>query len=187
VIRFFLIYTYFFIIAILGKILNNDSIVWSKDSKLIWSYFKGIPDNKDSVDARSSLSIHYFYARHDDSLKIITKSVFDCTKSWVKLNDTTVVLLAHEKGHFDIEEIYRRRLNKELGKILLSKAEYKKEFQIIFNKICDECSNKQDQYDVETKHSQILLRQREWAKKISKELIELEQYDLNSITVGLKS
>lgn len=108
---------------------DEDVIIWSKDRKLTWNDFLGIPDSKNS---HTALTRSIYYHKADPIIKkngsecefqlgnIKTYTLFRKSGSWVKLSFLTSrnedQLLEHEQGHFDIGEIYRRIFEAELKK-----------------------------------------------------------------------
>lgn len=157
--------------------LNNEQkyIKWDKDRKLTWTDFKGkAPNTNDNVAAMTSLDfiVESKSNSRDKEAKVFIQNIFSTKESWVKKNSRNVPgLLEHEQGHFDLGEIYARKLRKRIAnnpdknKIM----EYVEQAYESLHKI-------QDLYDKETVHSIDKVRQKEWLLKIAKELNELEKY-----------
>lgn len=158
-------------------------IFWSNDMKITWADFKGKVDENDSFKARSCIGIiqkeNYKYKGSVLTATIVVKASFDQSCSWaladVKGNDA---LLSHEQGHFDISEIYARKLRKSLKELALAKREIS---EINISKIIDTYTAERDAkdalYDTETNHSQDAATQKEWSIKIRNELKGLEQFN----------
>ena len=82
----------------------------------------------------------------------------------------------HEQGHFDIAEIFARKLNKEIT-MFLTKSKRHEELNNIYTKVMNEKRDTQQLYDEETNHSINKSQQAAWNKKIEEMLEELKDYD----------
>lgn len=154
---------------------NEEIIKWSASKPLTWADYKGQPDPESDAVASTStvLTIEYKLSAESFSYKI--KSYFSKNKSWGLLK--TPYILSHEQGHFDIAEIFARKLHKEMSGYKYNKKTYEKELPRIYDKITNEKMDMQDEYDKETNHSINKEKQAEWLKKIAKLLKEYEEWD----------
>ena len=153
---------------------NEELITWSKDKKLTWADYKG--KVKTGTDAAAStatyLGIEYNFTGNGFDYKITCS--FSKTRSW-GLHKTDYIL-AHEQGHFDIAEIFARKLNKKMGEYKFDKDSFKDDLKIIYQSIALEKDAFQNQYDDETDHSIKKEKQAEWLKKISDLLKEFAAF-----------
>jgi predicted secreted Zn-dependent protease len=94
-------------------------------------------------------------------------------KSWVKA-EPSENLLRHEQGHFDITEIYARKLRRHFERNPQLCAKGQAAVDAEAKKIFAEWDATQDQYDLETNHSKNIPVQREWETRIQHDLKELE-------------
>lgn len=78
-------------------------------------------------------------------------------------------ILQHEQLHFDITELYARKINATLNKNIYDITNYKNAHKIYSNFI-DQWNKEQDRYDAETDHSRNLIKQQEWEIKIKEQL-----------------
>ena len=76
----------------------------------------------------------------------------------------------HEQGHFDITEIYARKLDNALREYNFNPKRFKTDLDEIYKDIMEEKEELQNQYDLETDYSRNKEKQTEWLKKIQKEL-----------------
>lgn len=156
----------------------NDSVFWSEDAKLKWSDFKGaVPFGDLGIKkAASSLEIVAegveFYLDSIPVFKI--EAIFIKTESWTILK--TEDLLKHEQGHFDITEIYARKLRKIYCELNKKKVADFNIYGQAFEKINSELHETHKFYDKEVYF--IPENQIKWSEKISNELTELEEYKL---------
>ena len=108
---------------------------------------------------------------------------FSKTKSW-GLHKTDYILM-HEQGHFDIAEIFARKLNKKMSEYKFNKNSFKEDLKEIYQSIAIEKDAFQNQYDEETNHSIKKEKQAEWLKKISDQLKEFEIFPIIDLRSSL--
>ncbi len=153
---------------------NTSEILWGQ--RLIqWDDFKGRPEMRGKYVASLSSSIQVagrFVNR--DSVVYEVKASMNTQKSWVAIKSDT--LLQHERCHFDITEMYARKLRKEMLKRRFSAATLNKEVSKLFRKMNEERNQMQILYDEETNHSIHYQKQLAWEKKIAQALLELEGF-----------
>src|SRR5258705_4867657 len=105
----------FFITPVVAFAQSKDEelLDWSASRKLTWNDYKASPDpNSDAAASTTSyLAIEYNITSSNFGYKI--QSMFSKTRSWGL--HKTVYILNHEQGHFDIAEIFARKLNKEMS------------------------------------------------------------------------
>jgi hypothetical protein len=154
---------------------NNDSIPWTESRKLTWADFKSTPDNNSSNAAlTSSKTTFQFSYDSEKGFSFTISCVFDKTSSWGKVK--TDYILSHEQGHFDIAEINARRLNKALKAYVFNSKTANKDVPAIYQKIMEEQSAMQQQYDDETNYSRDKEQQGIWLEKIKNDLDKLKDY-----------
>ena len=92
----------------------------------------------------------------------------------------------HEQKHFDIVELYARRMRKDLALLKCSSMAVLNETADSLYKLYDkEMDRYQDQYDEETDGSMNGDKQREWNRKIPDELHLLELYSQTTFTLKI--
>lgn len=153
---------------------NEELLDWSAARKLTWNDYKGRPEpgNDDAASTTTYLGIEYNITSSSFGFKI--ESRFSKTRSWGRYKDDYV--LSHEQGHFDIAEIFARKLNKEMSEYQFNKRTYQQDLNKIYNVILEEKATMQGDYDDETNHSINKVKQAEWLKKIAKMLEEYKGY-----------
>ena len=183
---FFIIYCTIFLgdVSFSQNYPLNDRIYWSDTVKIKWLDFQGVPDSLDKHRALSTTSLSYNVELVGRILEINIEPVFLKSKSWVRC-DTTASLLLHEQKHFDIVEIFARKIRKKLLSEEFTLANYQGEFSTIYNNLYKEMRHYQKLYDLETDHSRISEKQKEWNKKISEELEKYNDYKESVIEVYL--
>lgn len=164
---------------------DGNKIQWSPEKQLVWKDFKGDPKLSSKHGAISNIGLSYDYKtlkNGDIQLTIIAN--FYKKDSWVKPNDKTESLLAHENLHFDIAEIYIRKMRKAImDNGTVSTKNVNKVFREIYQNNKKQYDERQFLYDTETNHSKIEQEQNRWSKIVSQELLELSAYQEVIITI----
>ncbi|MAC95442.1 MAG: hypothetical protein CMC96_08065 [Flavobacteriales bacterium] len=170
---------------------SEDKIEWSENTQLTWEDFKGKPYNSYKHDALSKLEISYWFnVPREGSAQVEIKAIFYKKSSWVKPKEKTESLLSHENLHFDIAEVFARKVRKEIKAYYEKKGRSKasklnKKFSKIYNMLYDDYEKYQQLYDKETAYSTNKKEQARWKEKIKRELIELEEYAKSVVEINL--
>jgi hypothetical protein len=167
----------------------NERIQWDKNRPLTWKDFKGEPDsmlkNKYLAISWCGIQTSYALSKNKDSLLVGLKAHFNTKLSWVVTKSSSKNLLNHEQTHFNIVELYARKLRK----VISTEKVYKKKISESIDKLFydnDKLKNQyQNLYDKETNLSRNKVKQKEWEKKVAKELLELEMYSDTLVKVKL--
>ena len=166
---------YFLILLLFPSVLfsqssNEEVLEWDPSRKLSWADYKARP-NPDSDAAASTttyLGINYNITSRSFSYKIYSR--FSKTRSWGL--HKTAYILSHEQGHFDIAEVFARKLHKKMSEFKFDKRTYQKDLEKIYRDVTKEKEDTQNQYDKETNHSINKTEQLLWLKKIAAMLEE---------------
>lgn len=149
-------------------------IAWNTFYQLDWDDFKAKKDLSRFGDAGTAVKIiaKPYLVKKDVYYQVY--ALFDKHSSWA--SDKSAELLAHEQLHFDIAELYARKVRKKIQDLQRrgerKVAVYNKEIEILLKE-----SNLMDaRYDSETLHGAIRERQHEWQKQIDAELDSLEEF-----------
>ena len=155
---------------------QNDSsfINWSAERKLAWNDFKAQPPNNDSRAAVTNTHLGFSYYFSNAKLTHKVECRFVKTNSWGLVK--TDFILQHEQAHFDIAEIFARRLHKAILEYPFNSKSYRNDLDLIYEKIANAESDFQKQYDTETNHSLNKQKQVAWLKKIAAQLEELNSF-----------
>jgi len=153
-----------------------DMIYWSEDYRLSWDDFAGIPVyNYKNISALTSSGIVHYKGCKDGKIIYKVQSYFERNESWVKEEALTPHHLVHEQIHFDITELYARRLRKALLKKSFNCGqEY--DFEQFVKVFIEAWQKEQHEYDKTSKHSIAKSVQKEWYHKIANELKRLDAY-----------
>jgi hypothetical protein len=153
---------------------RGQDIRWEEGKPLAWKDFDGKPDPNSTYTAVVNSRIEYsFHAEVRDSVYKITfklENLFNTRASWVKKRNKD--LLQHEQLHFDINELFTRRLWVALNAATYT-ANYRDEIAAIYKKLIAEERDFQTKYDNQTIHSREYGFQFIWEQFIHKELAAL--------------
>lgn len=153
---------------------GEELLDWSSTRKLTWADYKANP-NPDSDAAASTTSyLGFSYSIKNEYFSFTIESKFSKTRSWGL--HKTAYILSHEQGHFDIAEIYARKLHKKVKEYRFNRRTYQKDLKEIYQEILDEKEEMQNAYDKETNHSINKEKQTAWLLKIGKLLEEYKEY-----------
>ena len=152
---------------------SDDYVPWANHRKLNWDDFTMTsPSNtRDAALTTTFVGFSFSKSRNDITFEIECK--FQKSRSWGRVK--TDYILKHEQGHFDIAEIFARKLNKEITEFL-AKSKQHEELNKIYTRVMNEKHDMQQEYDDETNHSINKGKQTEWNDKIEEMLEELEDY-----------
>ena len=159
-----------------GQILD-----WKRNLKLKHTDFKA--DSKGIRGSAIANTASGFGFNITDKNGEITGSIyvrFYCDKSWWKYElipeEKRDYVLAHEQLHFDICELFGRKLHKELLTLRSSGRLNERTIKRLHSKLEKQYSNYQDKYDKETEHSINRVEQYYWSKLIKTELEAMSEY-----------
>ncbi len=170
----FLLFFLSFTVFCFSQTEAEEFIKWDANKRLTWNDYKAAPNAKSDAAASTSTLLSIEYKLSSTKFGYTIKSFFSKTKSWGL--HKTAYILSHEQGHFDIAEIFARKLNKEMGGYVFNKRTYQKDLKKIYEDISEEKTEMQDEYDKETNHSINKGKQAEWLKRIEKLLKEYEPW-----------
>ncbi|NQU34027.1 MAG: DUF922 domain-containing protein [Bacteroidetes bacterium] len=156
-------------------------IDWDNDLKLKQSDFKATSKGTPGFAVATTASAFGFSIVDEDgeiSGNIYVR--FYCDRSWwnpdYKNSEILDDVLKHEQLHFDICELYGRKLYKEIIILRNSGRLNNKHINRLYTKIEKQYSDFQDKYDEETNHSINRKEQSKWNKRIKIELAQLSIY-----------
>ncbi len=180
---FFFIVILFICISFSG---GNESIRWDSKRPLTWDDFKGKPENGSPYKAMTMSEINIELKTEGDSIQFNVINTFIQNISWTKENNSDY-LLKHEQLHFNITEIFARKLRKSIAKSGPYQVKtIQKKINEIRSKVFGESKEFQAKYDQETKHSEDKDMQKKWEKVITYELSFLEDWSSSAVSAKIK-
>lgn len=152
-------------------------IDWAHHDRLEWTNFTGKAKTWSNISALTASAIEYAYECDGHDVHVKAKAIFIPEESWVQHDAKTEYILAHEQLHFDITEIYARKLRMQLKKEVKDCDDIPK-IKKIADKIMDEWKQEQKEYDTHTRHSMNKETQAMWLEKVAKDLEYYAKYAL---------
>jgi len=166
-------------------------INWSKSKFLSWSDFKSELNPSAFEDAHSTIRYRYTWTVKskdvDGKIHFFIENIqliveFFPLLSWVRISNANLDLLNHEQGHFDLAELLRPEITKNLQNVFVDKKflargqteEQQKQFARDFSNILISkefekwekyLCKKQDEYDKQTNYGQRKEKQLEYDNK----------------------
>lgn len=163
------------ILGLVCSVQGQDEIPWKQDYRLSWSNFKGKPPKSSSAAATTASGISYsfstFYEGKELKIDFNVASFFYPTKSWYRPKVCTNVTLQHEQLHFDITELYARKLRARLADASYTEN-VKEEVRSMYKSTLRMLNDFQNKYDSETNYSRNLPMQEKWTNEIKAALKE---------------
>lgn len=153
---------------------DAEYVPWLTDRKLIWEDFLCAPKKNTDAVASTSTALGIAYQIKNGELSYQITCNFAKQRSWGSLK--TEYILAHEQGHFDITEIYARKLNQMLQDYQLNRSTFQKDINAIYEKVVKGKEDMQQVYDGQTDHSRNKAKQQEWLNRIEQLLADSEPY-----------
>src|SRR5579871_6965376 len=95
-----------------ARAYSQETIAWDSATRLTWADFRGKADNNSSFSASTASGIVYKFSMDGEGYSDSITAVFYPNESWVRIRDDKYLI--HEQGHFDITEIFARKLRKRL-------------------------------------------------------------------------
>jgi len=169
--------------AVIGMNMNScnqsDNLVdWSEKRPLKWSDFKAEFPSIDGSADEISVKLQLYY-KFDGTLEYDVVCYMDKSESWTF--EKSDYALNHEQGHFDIGEIYARKLRKAVQKyvpvIKYSTIKKLDSLEVMYHSLLEA---EEERYDEETTHpTRNSIKQRYWDIKIKNALDSLNGYKRN--------
>lgn len=161
-----------------SKAQENDTIYWNSKTKLKWSDFNfNIADTcyKNHAAAMTASGTYWKSFNGDKLPNYIIRAYFLKSESCA-IDTSSLIKLSHEQFHFDIEELYARRMRKIVADLREKGVSNIAVYKSYLKKLSIEVELYQDKYDFETSHGNMDSIQIQWEEKVKKELKELKAY-----------
>jgi len=160
---------------------GQEIIVWSPTRVLDWKDFKAKPEGGALGGARIAISHEYSLGCRDGVLQARVQAIKQPSKSGVTYRILSSGLasrvgLRHEQLHFDLAEVYARRIRKLLRELPSPCTQSDAELNAMAERVIKEHWDVQQRYDVQTEHGQVERHQNEWDRRITSELKQLTAF-----------
>ncbi|WP_299163512.1 DUF922 domain-containing protein [uncultured Eudoraea sp.] len=148
---------------------EEETILWHPKQRLSWSNFKAEPVEGSKVAATTASGLSYQFSTTEEGgkyeLDYTISTYFYPDRSWYQPKICDEVILSHEQLHFDISELFGRKMRKIMDTTTFTKN-VKAEVKAIYRQINKELAEFQQLYDQETNYSRNIEQQLSWNQKI---------------------
>lgn len=158
-----------------NKSSTKNELLWQTDRKLQWNDFKGQPKYWSNFAAQTVTTIEQSYTCDADNFKLTLIAKFNKSKSWTKTSKSKRIL-AHEQKHFDLTELYARKMRKTYQELTAPCQMGTAALNKIYNDLFEELRQLQILYDVETDHGLKTKAQQQWDDFIALGLNKYSKY-----------
>ena len=167
----------------LPKNFSSDTIIWKQDSLLVKDNFRGKPKGNAPAFACTGIFLHT--KESDGTIKFYVEAIFSKSQSYMKEN--SAYSLKHEQLHFDISELYARKLRKNINEKDFTKVKkIHDEINTMSTKSGEEMRAEQKEYDSDTEHGINAAKQEAWIKNIALRIKELDNYSSTEVNIVKK-
>ena len=164
----------FLIPLLLSAQADENFINWESGRRLNWDDFKATPLKNSGAAALTATHLGFSYNFKNGKISYTIECGFEKDKSWGLVKNDWI--LKHEQGHFDIAEIFARKLFMAISEYPFNKKTFESDLDKIYNTVIAEKETFQQQYDDETDNSINKSEQEQWLKKIAGLLSEYKSW-----------
>ena len=155
---------------------------WQQFNPLKWEDFKGSRPQQFHGDAGTMVKIKAVPYLVRKKIYYDVYTLFNKSESWAL--EKSPQLLAHEQLHFDIAELYARKIRKRIQQLSGDKKNDLKVYNQEIRKLLNESNEFDRLYDIETLHGIMIKKQLEWQEKVKNALVALKDFAKQGYTVG---
>jgi hypothetical protein len=154
---------------------------WSPDRKLTWADFGGrVYKPHGEEDAVAVTYCGFGFETNtvtiSNKVQILVHNSFRKDISWAMPSERTPEVLEHEQGHFDLCEIYTRKLRERFNDLHVTVYNLNTVLADAYKEISNEYKARQDEYETETQNGQDRVQQKRWERIIRRELAETGEW-----------
>lgn len=161
--------------------LSGDYIVWTPARTLDWKDFTATPPKNRLEGALSAVSHEYAVGCREAVLHVRVQTVFWPEKSWVSNRITSSGLasrvgIRHEQVHFDLAEVYGRRLRRMFQELRDPCARSDDELAALAEQVSKDHWANQRRFDIDTENGQLEAKQNDWERRVANDLAALAAF-----------
>ncbi len=175
----------FFICLLAIFSIDSDEIFWSNSIKLSPRDFKdnGTIDSVSAAYSFTRIKIDYSLTALEE-YRVEVFAIFIPDSSRWNTDTSNFIVLLHEQLHFDITELYCRKIRKELTESHFRKSLFPVEVRLLALNYYKKSCGFQDLYDSETDHSKDLKVQLRWQNAIEDSLSKYDGFQNPEVFVN---
>jgi hypothetical protein len=169
-------------VEISSQMTARAALPWAAARPLVWADFRGTAPSGGTEGAQTAYGLFYGLRCSRDVFQFQVTTGFLPGESWVKPSvlasaDESRRTLAHEQTHFDLSEVYARRMRRYFADLFRPCDQPLDRWRAVAEKFVDDESSAQDRYDDETRNGLIPERQRTWTADVAEQLRALGQFE----------
>jgi hypothetical protein len=164
-----------------GQVADEKLLGWSAGAPPSWNEFRGTPTLGTPTAAQTSSGVTYLIQCRGRSLRFAVLATFSPKASWVRPDIPGDSLagprsLRHERTHFDLSELFARRLRRAFARLDRACPGREDEVRRVFDRLAEESRAEQERYDRETAHGMAGDVQARWERQVQRSLRSLGGY-----------
>lgn len=167
---------------------DAERITWTPDVELTVADFRGpLGGDRNAAEANTGIKTSSRAGAHADSFVVEATTFFDPCASWFRQGRgwaTDSATLAHERIHFDLTEVYARRLMRRYAEDVGSHAEFLGRHERLYEQTWAELQAAHRRFDTEVYADEALTPQ--WRARVSKLLDEVSAYAEKRVTLPMR-
>ncbi len=171
------------ICALLPLAAHSQLIPWRSDSLLTWKDFKAKKKPKQARTRTAAMTAsritHELYKDSAGNTAVKVTSYFYCDKSWTRSRRLNPYVLRHEQTHFDITELYARKIRAAFAAYASShnmRHDDAYPLERIYFRKKKQWHRCERKYDSQTRHGVRKGVQMQWNADITRQLGELKDF-----------
>jgi Bacterial protein of unknown function (DUF922) len=162
-----------------SSVSEDEKILWNAEQQLTWEDFRGVPNGADAFVASTNSGISFTFSYQEingrASVTYTVRSNFYPKLSWYKPERVSAYILKHEQTHFDISELFARKLRKALSAIK-EDPNFRQLAEEKYHAIELQRREMQLRYDKESDHSNMESQEYQWRSFVAQQLKEFEDW-----------
>lgn len=162
---------------------KKDTIVWQADSLLKKEDFKARYKGSNGPLGFTDAAIFIYPGENSGQLIFYVEALFFKSKSYIVKYSEYV--LKHEQIHFDIAELYARKLRQKIADTDFKKVkDVHGEITRFFRQTFADFKKEEEKYDKDTQHGLNPAKQQLWNDDIQNRIKELDKYSDSAIDIA---
>ena len=157
------------------------SVPWSRSYPLSWADFKATAPADGAEGARTVYELNYEWQCRGAAFQFVVTAEFLPARSWVKPGvvlspSESARVLGHEQTHFNVTEVFARRVRKYFAELYSPCTQNENVLQVAVERYITEEAAMQKRYDDDTRYGLEAPRQRMWDRDVLEMLSSLEKF-----------
>jgi hypothetical protein len=168
-------------VEIRGQMADREAMPWSASRRLTWPDFRGTAPAGGMEGAQTAYGLFYGLRCTRTVFQFDVITGFLPKESWVKPSvlangDDSRRTLEHEQTHFDLAEVYARRMRRYFTDLVSPCDQSLDRWRSIAERFVRDEATAQDRYDDETRHGLLAIRQQAWNTEVATQLGALGEF-----------